>query len=62
MHALVASFAPLLRDGLSVDEAADVYWSVFTTETMDALVRGRGWSVERYADWIVDAVDRLLLR
>ncbi|MFR9803896.1 TetR/AcrR family transcriptional regulator [Pseudonocardia sp. RS010] len=60
MHALVASFAPLLRDGLTVDEATDVYWSVFTTETMDTFLRGRGWSIERYADWSVDAADRLL--
>lgn len=60
MHALVASFAPLLREGLTVDEAADVYWSVFSTETMNLFLRR--WTVDRFADWLVDAVDRLLLR
>ncbi|WP_283235407.1 hypothetical protein [Rhodococcus sp. Q] len=39
-----------------------VFWSVFTTETWDMFVRGRGWSTAEYADWLADEVDRLLLR
>lgn len=60
MRALIGSFGPLLREG--VDRAADVTWSVFTSETADNLQHGRGWTVEEYADWLVDTLDRLVLR
>ncbi|MGW0175832.1 TetR/AcrR family transcriptional regulator [Rhodococcus sp. NPDC003322] len=62
LHALVASFGPLLRDGLDVDGATDIAWSVFTSATGDMFVSGRGWSTAEYARWLADAVDRLLLR
>ncbi|MGW0043100.1 TetR/AcrR family transcriptional regulator [Rhodococcus sp. NPDC003348] len=62
MHALVASFEHLLRDGVDVDGATDVMWSVFTSATGDMFVQGRGWSTAEYARWLADAVDRLLLR
>ncbi|MFD2093479.1 TetR/AcrR family transcriptional regulator [Blastococcus deserti] len=60
-RALVESFAPWLRPGLDVDRAVDVFWAVFAHPTSDALVGGRGWDVEQYADWLVDALERLLL-
>jgi AcrR family transcriptional regulator len=62
MRALIGSFAPLLREGVDVERATDVTWSVFTSETADNLHHGRDWSVEEYADWLVDAIDRLVLR
>jgi hypothetical protein len=62
MRAMVGSFGPWLRDDLDVDRATDVVWAVLTESTADALLSRRGWSVEEYADWVADAVDRLLLR
>jgi AcrR family transcriptional regulator len=58
---LMGSFGPLLREGYDVDRAVDVAWSVFTTDTAELFVSGRGWTVEQYADWVVDTIDRLLL-
>ncbi|MGY1770333.1 TetR/AcrR family transcriptional regulator [Blastococcus sp. SYSU D00813] len=62
MRAMAEMFAPWLREGLDVDAAADVWWAVFGLETTDRLLRERGWSAQRYAEWFADAVDRLLLR
>lgn len=60
-RALVQSFSPWLRAGLDVDRATDVFWAVFDHETIDALIRHRGWSVENYADWLIDTFALLLL-
>jgi hypothetical protein len=35
---------------------------VFDHETAEALVTERGWTVEEYADWQVDALQRLMFR
>jgi AcrR family transcriptional regulator len=59
---LAGSFAPLLREGVDLPRAVDVLWSVFTAETAAMFMTGRGWTVEQYADWLVEAVDALLLR
>jgi AcrR family transcriptional regulator len=59
---LIESFAPWLRDGLDVDRATDIAWTVFTDTASEALIGQRGWSLEEYADWVADSVDRLLLR
>jgi AcrR family transcriptional regulator len=61
-RALIESFGPWLRDGLDVDRATDVFWAVFDHASSDALIEGRGWTLEEYCDWLVDGVDRLLLR
>jgi hypothetical protein len=47
---------------VDVDQAVDVVWAVFASDTADRFLGDRGWTVERYADWLVDAIDRLLLR
>ncbi|SFT35908.1 hypothetical protein SAMN05660657_00399 [Geodermatophilus amargosae] len=60
MAVLVGAFGRWLRD--DPETALDVCWSVFSPHTMVRLLRDCGWSVERYADWLVGAVDRLLLR
>ncbi|MGY1632575.1 TetR/AcrR family transcriptional regulator [Geodermatophilus sp. SYSU D01186] len=60
-RALIASFEPWLRAGLDVDRAADVFWGVFSHAPAVALIWERGWTVEEYADFLVDAVERLLL-
>ncbi|MFI7129558.1 hypothetical protein ACIBQ1_27935 [Nonomuraea sp. NPDC050153] len=58
----LGSFAHLLRPGLTVDQATDIFWVTFKEQTADAFLLDRGWTLADYADWFVDAVDRLLLR
>jgi AcrR family transcriptional regulator len=60
-RALIASFAPWLRPGLDVDRATDVFWGLFSHAPAVALIWERGWPVDEYADFLVDAVERLLL-
>jgi AcrR family transcriptional regulator len=57
---LLGTFEPWLRPGLSLDQATEIFWAVFSHETAEALVTDRGWTVEQYADWQVDALQRLL--
>ena len=59
---MMESFRPWLREGLDVDRATDVVWAVLSETTADALIDRRGWTVDEYADWLIDAFDRLLLR
>lgn len=59
---LVASLEPWLREGLDVEAATDILWGAFSDFTIEALMRRRGWTLDRYADFLVDAVERLLLR
>jgi AcrR family transcriptional regulator len=61
-RAVVESFAPWLRTELTVDRAADVFWTVFDDPTARTLVDDCGWSLAEYCDWLVDSFDRLLLR
>jgi AcrR family transcriptional regulator len=42
-----------LRPGLSVQEARDLLWTVNSHAVYDLLVVQRGWSPERYRDWVV---------
>lgn len=42
-----------LKPGLSVDEAGDILWTVNSHAVYDLLVVQRGWSPQRYRDWIV---------
>jgi AcrR family transcriptional regulator len=58
---LIASFEPWLRAGLDVDRATEIFWALFSHVPIGKLVRGRGWTVDQYVDFWVDAVDRLLL-
>ncbi len=60
--ALLGAFAPDLREDLDLDTAVDVAWAVLSPSTQSRLMAGCGWPAERFADWVVDAVDRLLLR
>ncbi|GAA4536962.1 helix-turn-helix domain-containing protein [Pseudonocardia xishanensis] len=58
-RAVVESFGPWLRMDLA--RAVDLYWALASFEAVDKLLRGRGWTIEAYADWVVELVDRLLL-
>lgn len=50
-----------LRMDLSDSEVADVIWSMNAAEYWQLLVQQRGWTPERFRDWLIDAWTRLLL-
>ena len=50
-----------LRKDLSVNEAADIIWSMNSPEFYLLLVEQRRWSPQEYATWLADAWKRLLL-
>ena len=50
-----------LRPGLSVDEIADVVWSMNSPEFYSLLVTERGWSPEQFERWLADAWERLFI-
>jgi AcrR family transcriptional regulator len=58
---LIGAFEPWLREGLDPDRATEIFWALFSHVPIGNLVRERGWSVDEYADFLVDAVERLLL-
>lgn len=41
-----------LRAGVDVDEVRDVLWNYLAIDTFERLVLIRGWSLERYAEWL----------
>jgi AcrR family transcriptional regulator len=45
-----------LRDGITVEEVADVLWTYISVELYELLVLQRGWPLERYAAWIGRAI------
>lgn len=50
-----------LRPGLAVKDAADVAWALCSLAIHDALVLERGWSSQRYGEWLARALRRELL-
>ena len=51
----------LLASGRSVEEARDELWALGAVGVYELLVGQRGWSPDRYRDWLVDVwADRLL--
>ena len=63
MHLYAADLASTgeLRPGLTVDEVADVVWSMSASEYYLLLVQQRGWSPERFERWLAEAWCRLFL-
>ena len=63
MRLLAADLAAAggLRGDLSLDEIADIIWTMNGSEYYAQLVIDRGWSVERFSEWLCDAWCRLLL-
>jgi len=51
----------LLREDLDVDAAVDILQALVRPESFDALVVDRGWSMDRWEAYVVDAIQRLLL-
>jgi AcrR family transcriptional regulator len=50
-----------LRDGLSLDDAAAIAWTMTSPEVHGLLRVARGWSAERYAAWSAQSLARILL-
>jgi AcrR family transcriptional regulator len=50
-----------LRDGLTVDDAADTVWVTNSTEVYTLLTVERGWTPAHYERWLVDAWRAMLL-
>jgi AcrR family transcriptional regulator len=51
----------VLRDDLSVEDGIDVTWTFCSLAVHDLLVKDRGWSSERYQEWLTEALARELL-
>jgi AcrR family transcriptional regulator len=51
-----------LRTDLTIDEARDVLWTLNSHAVHDMLVVDRGWTPQRYCDWLADTLARTLLR
>jgi len=51
-----------LRDDLTDDQVADIIWSMNAAEYWVLLVRERAWTATQFAEWLIDAWTRLLLR
>jgi AcrR family transcriptional regulator len=50
-----------LREGLSIEEAADSVWATNSSDMYLLLTVDRGWSPDRYERWLTDTWHRLLL-
>ena len=50
-----------LRDGMSEADAATIAWAVASPEVHGLLRVGRGWTQERYRDWLAATLTRTLL-
>ena len=49
-----------LQDGLTLEDAAETVWVITSGEVHTLLVADRGWSVEKYKRWLVNALTRLV--
>jgi AcrR family transcriptional regulator len=63
MRLLVADLtkAAALNPEITPDEAADILWTMNSTEYYTMLVEQRGWSPARFEAWLASAWKRLLL-
>jgi AcrR family transcriptional regulator len=60
-HARFLKQRGYLREGVSLDEAADVLWTCTSDELYDLLVVQRGWSRPRFAAFLADFMITALL-
>jgi AcrR family transcriptional regulator len=51
----------VLRHGLSVEDAVDVTWALCSLAMHELLVIDRGWSSERYQEWLAECLTRELI-
>jgi TetR/AcrR family transcriptional regulator of autoinduction and epiphytic fitness len=50
-----------LQDGLTLDDAAETVWALTSAEVYTLLVKDRGWEVEKYRKWLIDALSKLII-
>jgi AcrR family transcriptional regulator len=50
-----------LREGIELDEVRDVLWTYTAVELYELLVVERSWPLDRYADWIGQAITAALV-
>lgn len=50
-----------LRDRLDTAQAGEITWAMTSPELFTLLIVDRGWSKEKYAQWLADTLTRLLL-
>jgi AcrR family transcriptional regulator len=53
--------AKRIRPGLSYRAARDILWTLTGSDVYRMLVRERGWSSQKYQDWLADTLVRSLL-
>jgi AcrR family transcriptional regulator len=53
--------AKRLRPGLSYRAARDIMWTLTASDVYRMLVRERGWSSQKYQDWLADTMVHSLL-
>ena len=51
-----------LRDDLDLDEVTDLLWNYLAIDHYERLVMIRGWSADRYRNWLTQAVSDALTR
>ncbi len=56
----IASNGPF-REEMDPASATDLVWTLTSPEVFLLLTRDRGWSKEKYADWLAGALTRMLL-
>ena len=61
MRLFVADLAAVAPLRLDPDQAADIVWATNAAEMYQLLVSQRGWSPQRYQDFLADTWRRLLL-
>jgi AcrR family transcriptional regulator len=50
-----------LRDNLVFEDVVDLIWAIDSPQVYRSLVRGRGWSPEKYERWLVEIITRVFL-
>ncbi len=50
-----------LRPGLGLEEATDTVWLLASPETYDLMVRVRGHSLDRFRDWLANAIEDTIM-
>lgn len=50
-----------LRDGMTAESAAETLWTLTSADVITLLMQNRGWSEEKYKQWLTDVLTRVLL-
>jgi hypothetical protein len=61
LRGLVDALAANAALRLPREEAAETVWALTSPELHQLLTRVRGWTRERYCDWLAGSLTRLLL-